>query len=174
MGELNHTPHTTEEAPPDVDWESIYELWRRGDQLWIRTYGGGVTGGYIVDYSVVPPQVSRWRSGDPLTITPLYVMYRLVHWYNFHSTPENKLCEFHLADIDRMDMEALEYQFAEEYYRDLWFDVPENYSVEDNESSEQRPTTESWGLDNVTPAPPFDEDGTMLPPNLRGTKLADS
>ena len=33
MDELNHTPHTTEEAPPDVDWESIYELWRRGDQL---------------------------------------------------------------------------------------------------------------------------------------------
>ena len=46
-------------------------------------------------------------------------MYRLVHWYNFHDTPENKLCEFHLTDIDRMDMEALEYQFAEEYYRDI-------------------------------------------------------
>ena len=36
-----------------------------------------------------------------------------------------------------MDTGALEYAFADEYYEDLWFDVPETYTVTDNESSEQ-------------------------------------
>ena len=60
-----------------------------------------------------------------MTITPLPVWIRLVYWNDVHYTPEDRLYEFTVDEIDAMDMRAHDYWFAVEYYEDLWDEVPE-------------------------------------------------
>ena len=46
-------------------------------------------------------------------------------------------------------MEALEYFFAVDWYQDIWEDIAgDTPQPQSPAESEQRPTTDSWGLDN--------------------------
>ena len=68
----------TEEA---TEWDAVYEKWRRGNPLWLMTYGGGPSGGYIIDYSSRPRAVFRWsrRLGQDVVTTPLPDGIRLLY-----------------------------------------------------------------------------------------------
>ena len=54
-----------EQASPEIidnaDWDGVYDRWRRGLRFWLQMYGGGPSGGYIIDYSTRPRKVFRWR-----------------------------------------------------------------------------------------------------------------
>ena len=84
MEEVNQTYATSAEPTPSDEqtfWDGVYEKWRRGTQLWLMTYGGGPSGGYIIDYSSRPRAVLRWsrRFGQDAIITPLPDGIRLIY-----------------------------------------------------------------------------------------------
>ena len=55
--------------------------WRRGNQLWLMTSGGGPSSGYIIDYSSERRAISRWHQnfGQDAIITPLPDDVRLLY-----------------------------------------------------------------------------------------------
>ena len=64
LEEASPLEETTEEAPPSAppsedEWAAVYKTWRRGNQLWLMTSGGGPSGGYIIDYSSERRAISR-------------------------------------------------------------------------------------------------------------------
>ena len=71
-------PPAEEEDP--TFWDAVYDEYRIGNQLWLMTYGGGPSGGYIIDYSSTPRVIFRWhrRLGHADEITPLPVGVRLL------------------------------------------------------------------------------------------------
>ena len=116
-----------------MSWDAVYNAWRRGDQLWLMTYGGGPSGGYIIDYSVRPRVVSRWheRFGQDTVITPLPTTRRLLYTNRREDTPEGHVHEFIVAQVEAMNLEELDYAYATEWYEDIWEDFPMEESVQD-------------------------------------------
>ncbi|MFM8413179.1 MAG: hypothetical protein ACKOCX_00475, partial [Planctomycetota bacterium] len=86
--------------------------------LWLMTYGGGPSGGYIIDYSVRPRVVSRWheRFGQDTVITPLPTTRRLLFTNRHEDTPEGHVHEFTVAQVEAMNLEELDYAYATEWY----------------------------------------------------------
>jgi hypothetical protein len=43
-------PEEEEDEEDDLlSWDAVYDEYRVGNQLWLMTYGGGPSGGYIID-----------------------------------------------------------------------------------------------------------------------------
>ena len=93
MDEVNQTPQTSEEDEQEQEeeqeeeeptyWDAVYGTWRNGNQLWLVTFGGGPSGGYIIDYSSRPRAVFRWRRrlGQDVVITPFPDGVRLLYGF---------------------------------------------------------------------------------------------
>ena len=122
-------PPPLEEAPPSEEeptiWDSVFDKWHVGNQLWMMTYGGGPVGGNIIDYSSRPRAVSRWhRRIGQTTITPLPDGVHLLYMEWHEDEPQAHVCEFTVEQVETMDLEALDYMCAAELYEDIWEDVP--------------------------------------------------
>jgi hypothetical protein len=71
-----------QEEDEETEWDSVYDKWRRGTRLYLQTYGGGPSGGYIIDYTTRPRAVFRWRRtrpGEDEVITQLPDGIRLLY-----------------------------------------------------------------------------------------------
>ena len=94
------------------------------------TYGGGPSGGYIIDYSSNSSTlraVFRWHRrvvGQEAVITPLPDGSRL----SYRGTPNDVLDahvrEFTTEQVAYLDVEALGYMFVAELYETIWADIP--------------------------------------------------
>jgi len=94
--------------------------------LWLMTYGGGPSGGYIIDYSSTPRVVSRWhrRLGQDDVYTPLPHGVRLLYTNRQDMTPEGHVREFTVAQVEAMNLHELDYMYAAAWYEDIWEDFP--------------------------------------------------
>ena len=79
------------------------------------TFGGGPTGGYIIDYTTIPRAVFRWRRqmvGQDAVITPLpdgvRLLYRTLPLYS----REEHVCEFTVEEVLAMSMHELDFYIA--------------------------------------------------------------
>ena len=91
------------------------------------TFGGGPTGGYIIDYTTIPRAVFRWRRhmlGQDVVITPLpdgaRLLYRTLPLY----TPEEHVCEFTVEEVLAMNLHELDFYIASDLYEDIWGRCP--------------------------------------------------
>ena len=116
-----------EEAEEDPRyWDAIYDEYRIGNQLWLMTYGGGPSGGYIIDYASTPRAISRWhrRGSRADEITPLPDGVRLLFTLRPEETPEAHVQEFTVERIESMNLHELDYSYAAAWYEDIWEDFP--------------------------------------------------
>ena len=107
--------------------QAVYETWRRGTQLWLMTYGGGPSGGYIIVYESRPYAVYRWRrtsAGQDPVVTPLPDDVRLLYTDFPLYMPVAHVREYFVVDVESMDMEALDVMYAAEFYDNIWEDAP--------------------------------------------------
>ena len=90
------------------------------------TYGGGPSGGYIIDYSSTPRVVFRWhrRFGEEAVITPLPDGLRLIYRDTPNDVPDAHVREFTTEQVAYLDFEALDYMYAAELYETIWEDIP--------------------------------------------------
>ena len=91
------------------------------------TYGGGPSGGYIIDYATSPRAVSRWslRLGQDAIITPLPYGVRLLYSERPEDEPQDHVREFTVEEIESMDLHVLNYMYAADLYAEIWEDLPE-------------------------------------------------
>ena len=149
MDPLNHSPEEEDEAEDvveeeqqeeeeevveETEWDSVYDKWRRGTRLYLQTYGGGPSGGYIIDYTTRPGAVFRWRRPRPgadEVITPLPDGIRLLYTDFPLYEPVAHVREFTVEEVESIDFEANEIMYAAEFYEDIWGgDVPRDSPTE--------------------------------------------
>ncbi|MFM7988520.1 MAG: hypothetical protein ACKPKO_55325, partial [Candidatus Fonsibacter sp.] len=103
------------------------------------TYGGGPSGGYIIDYSIRPPRVFRWRRGgiaQPLTIVALRDSIVLLYRRVIGDDPPAYVCEFTINEVRQMDIYAQGYHYAYAAYFQMLFELPDDGPEEEVESVE--------------------------------------
>ncbi|MFM7979092.1 MAG: hypothetical protein ACKPKO_07215, partial [Candidatus Fonsibacter sp.] len=148
-----------EEEEEEPIWDSVYDQWRNENQIWLMTYGGGPTGGYIIDYSSHPRVVSRWdsRSGI-LTITPLPDGVRLLYRGDPDETPEAHVHEFTVEEVESMEFEWLNITYATEWYELIWEDIPGEPPVTSDreQTSEREHTPGNFGIVPFVADEPYD------------------
>ena len=112
----------------EMVWYSVYGSWRRGEQLWLQTFGGGPAGGYIIDYTTRPRAVFRWYqiSDEEPVITPLPEGVCLLYRDIPDIEPEAHIGEFTVEQVESMDLEALDYMYATELLIELYEDICED------------------------------------------------
>jgi hypothetical protein len=116
-----------EEVVEETEWDSVYDKWRRGTRLYLQTYGGGPSGGYIIDYTTRPGAVFRWRRPRPgadEVITPLPDGIRLLYTDFPLYTPSDHVREFNVEELESIDFEANNIMYAAVFYEDIWEDAP--------------------------------------------------
>jgi hypothetical protein len=132
--EASPSEEATEEAPPSEEptvWDAVYEQWRNGNQLWLMTYGGGPSGGYIIDYSSERRAMSRWSQSfgeHPPAITPLPGELRLLYT-EMHDDVDH-VRDFTVEQVRSMIMHELNYSYAADLYEVTWDDIPGESSVD--------------------------------------------
>jgi len=115
---------------------------------WKMTFGGGPTGGYIIDYTTIPRAVFRWLRqmvGQDAVITPLPDGVRLLYTDFPLYEPVAHVREFTVEEVAYLDLEALDYMHAAEFFENIWEDAPE----ESPEESPESPSSPSPNVPNT-------------------------
>ena len=155
------------------NWVRMQDHWRSGQVLWIRTHQHA---GYVFNYGFDPTRVSEWIGhGDHLNVTPLPANMRVLYKHVPTADDAEYLKAYTVEQVERIDMDARGIYFAAEWFGDYLENIagdtpepqtPPEQEEEEEEVEEERPSTDSWEQresTSDTPAPPFDENGNMLP-----------
>jgi hypothetical protein len=93
----------------------------------LQTFGGGPSGGYIIDYTTRPRAVFRWHRrvpGQEPVITPLPNGVRLLYTDFPLYEPSAHVREFTVEELESIDFEANDIMYAAVFYEDIWEDAP--------------------------------------------------